>query len=146
MSTTQFHPRPAAQADRSLTDVLKTLRDQFISLLRQEVDLARTEMSEKASRAGRNIGYLAVGTLVAYSGALFLLLALQQLLALGLAAAGAQYHAQWFSALIVGAVVGLIGYALVQKAISTLKHESVMPAKTAQSLQENKQWIQERVT
>lgn len=139
MSTTQY-------PDRTLTDLLKTLRDQFSTLLRQEVDLARTEMSEKGARVGRNVAYLAVGGLIAYAGLLFLLLAIQQVLALGLRAAGAETNAQWFSALIVGLVVAVIGYAFVQKGISTLRRERVTPSKTAQSLQENKQWIKERAT
>lgn len=132
--------------DRSLTDLFKTLRDQLATLLRQEVDLARTEMSEKGARVGRNLGYLAAGGLVAYAGLLFLLLALQQLLAYGLYQAGVEGNAQWFSALIVGVVVGGIGALLVSKALATLRHESLVPPKTAQSLQENKQWIQERMT
>ncbi len=78
--------------------------------------------------------------------AFFVLFGLTALMYVGLVAAGLQHiHAGWLSPLIVGVVVGLVGYSLIQKAISTLKHESLVPERTAQSLQEDKQWMQAKI-
>ena len=65
----------AVREERSIGQLLKELRDETTTLLRQEVDLAKTEMGEKASRVGKNLGSLAVGGGVAFLGALALLAA-----------------------------------------------------------------------
>lgn len=128
---------------RSIAGLIRELRDETTILLRQEVALAKTEMSEKASRAGRNAAYLAAGGLVAYAGALFLLLALTSALLIGMMAAGLDAEiAWWLAPLIVGGIVALIGYGLVQKGLNALKHQSPVPEKTKESVQENKQWLQ----
>lgn len=132
---------------RSITGLLRELRDETTILLRQEVALAKTEISEKASRAGRNAAYLATGGLIVYAGALFLLLAATAALLVGLEAMGVDRGITlWLAPLIVGGVVALVGYGLVQKGITTLKHESLVPEKTKESVQENKQWLQDRMT
>ena len=131
--------------ERSIGQLLKELRDETTTLLRQEVDLAKTEMSEKASRVGTNLGSLAMGGAVAFLGALALLAAvvygltslLDQFMSLGVAV--------WLAPLIVGIVLAVIGYNLVQKALQTLKQESVTPRKTTETLQENKEWLKAKV-
>ena len=133
--------------NRSIGSLLRDLRDETTLLLRQEVALAKTEMSEKASRYGRNAGYLAVGGVVAFAGVLFLLLALTVgLYALLVAMDLSHYVAGWLAPLIVGAVVTAIGYSLVQKAITAFKHETPVPERTKESLEENTRWLQHKVS
>ncbi len=132
---------------RSLTDLLKELRDESTLLFRQEVALAKTEMTDKASRTGRNVAFLAVGGAVAYAGLLIILMAAVVGLYLGLNAAGlSNATSGWLAPLIVGGVVAAIGYGLIQKAISTLKHESLAPERTVETMQDNKNWIKEKVS
>lgn len=132
---------------RSLADLLKELRDESLRLFRQEIDLAKTEMTEKASVAGRNIAYLATGGAIAYAGLLLVLVAAAAgLYAIFVAAGLSHMISGWLAPLIIGAVVLAIGYGLVQKAISTLKRESLKPERTVESLQDNKNWIKEKVS
>lgn len=136
---------PVVQEDRSIVQLLKELRDETTTLLRQEVDLAKTEMSEKASRVGRNVGSLAVGGAVLFLGALALLAAvvygltslLDQFMSLGVAI--------WLAPLLVGLVLAGVGYSLTKKALATLRQESLAPQKTTQTLQENKEWLKSRI-
>jgi xanthine/uracil permease len=136
---------PAVHEERSLGQLLKELRDETTTLLRQEVDLAKTEMSEKASRVGSNLGSLAVGGAVAFLGALALLAAvvygltslLDQFLSIGVAI--------WLAPLIVGVVLAAVGYSLVKKALATLRQESLTPQRTTQTLPENKEWLKARM-
>ena len=136
---------PAVQEDRSIGQLLKELRDETTTLLRQEVDLAKTEMGEKASRVGSNIGSLAMGGAVAFLGALALLAAvvygltslLDQFMSVGVAI--------WLAPLIVGLVLAAVGYSLVKKALATLRQESLTPRRTTQTLQENKEWLKSRM-
>lgn len=143
----QIRQHHAHDNDHSVVDLIKQLRDEGITLFRQEILLAKEEMSEKASRVGRNVGYLVAGGLVAYAGVVVVLLALSALLYAGLVAAGLSHMVSgWLAPLIVGGVVALIGFALVKKAQSALADESAVPERTKQSLQEDKQWVQNKVT
>jgi xanthine/uracil permease len=132
--------------DRTIGQLLKELTHESSTLLKQEMDLAKTEMSEKASRLGANLGEVAVGGGVALLGAIALLLAviygltslLNKFMSLGVAA--------WLAPLIVGIVLAAIGYSLVKKALATLKQEGIAPQKTTQSLQENKEWLKQKIS
>jgi hypothetical protein len=138
--------RRVGEEDHTVVDLIKQLRDEGTTLFRQEILLAKQEMSEKAARVGRNLGYLVAGGLVAYAGVVVVLLALSALLYTGLAAAGmSHFVAGWLAPLIVGGVVALIGFGLVKKAQHTLADETVVPERTKQSLEEDKQWIQNKV-
>jgi len=139
---TQTHP---PSSDNSLASLIRELRDESTTLLRQEVALAKTELTEKASVLGRNAAYLAVGGLVAYAGLVFILLSLSELLSAGLVRAGLSTTvASWLAPGIIGLVIAGVGYALIQKAKSTLSRESLTPEKTIQSLKEDKQWTQDK--
>lgn len=132
--------------ERSIADLIKELRDETTMLVREEVTLAKTEMSEKVNRVTRNAGYLVGGSLVAFAGLIVLLMAGSAGLYVGLVAAGlTHYTAGWLAPLIVGGVVVAIGYAFLQKAISTLKHESVVPERTAKTIQDDKNWMKQKV-
>lgn len=135
----------AVREERSIGQLLKELRDETTTLLRQEVDLAKTEMTEKASRVGSNLGSLALGGGVAFLGSLALLAAvvygltslLDQFMSLGVAV--------WLAPLIVGVILAAVGYSLIKKALETLKQESLAPRRTTETLQENKEWLKSKM-
>jgi uncharacterized small protein (DUF1192 family) len=132
---------------RSLMELIKELRDETITLLRQEVALAKTETSEKASVAGRNAASLAIGGLVAYAGLMFLLLAATVGLYVGLVEAGlTNATSGWTAPLIVGGVVTVIGWVMVQKALHTFRNESFDLERTKASINADKDWIKEKVS
>jgi uncharacterized membrane protein YqjE len=123
--------------NRSLGELFAELSRETSTLVRQEVQLAKTEMSETASQVGKDIGFLAVGGAVAYAGFLALIaMLILVLVALGLAS--------WLSALIVGLVVAGIGYFLVQKGLNELKRVDLKPQQTIETLQEDKEWAKEQ--
>jgi len=62
--------------DRSIGQLLKELTQESSTLLKQEVNLAKTEMSEKVSRVGTNTAAVGVGGAVALLGAMALVAAL----------------------------------------------------------------------
>jgi hypothetical protein len=133
--------------DQSIANLLKQLRDEGTTLFRQEILLAKQEMSEKVSTVGRNVAYLTAGGMVAYAGLVVVLLALSALLYAGLIAADLSHMtAGWLAPLIVGGIVALIGFFLVKKGQRALADEGFTPERTRQSLEEDKQWIQNKVT
>ncbi|HTG35519.1 MAG TPA: phage holin family protein [Thermoanaerobaculia bacterium] len=132
--------------ERSIGQLLKELTQESSTLLKQEVNLAKTEMSEKASRIGANLGEVAVGGAVALLGAIALLLAAVYGLTSILNNFMNQEVAVWLAPLIVGGILAAVGYSLIKKALATLKQESITPQRTTQSLQENKEWLKEKIS
>lgn len=125
----------------SLPTLLRELRDQGVALLRQEAALARAEMMEKAQIAGRNVGYLMFGAVLAGAGLVVLLFAAVAGVAVALASAGLEVHAAWLAPLLVGGLFALLGWALVSKGKSGLKHLDPVPERTVDTMKENQQWI-----
>lgn len=119
--------------ESSLSDLFAELASQVSTLVRNEAALARTEVTQKASQAGKDIGVLAAGGLIAYAG----LLAIIAALILGLAQAGLPL---WLSALVVGLVVAGIGYIVARRSLDNLRRGSLAPEHTIATLKEGREW------
>jgi fatty acid desaturase len=128
----------ARNDERSLGELFGDLARDMGVLVRQEVQLATTEMTHKASRAAQEVGTIVVGGLVAYAG----LLAILAAVIVGLAAAG---FAWWQAALLVGVIVAVIGGLLVQRGLAALKHADLAPRRTMETLKEDTQWAKDRM-
>jgi uncharacterized membrane protein len=131
--------------ERSLGQILKDLTSETSTLLRQEVDLAKTEISEKTSRVGTHVGALAAGGAVAFLGALALLFALIYGLTSLLDRFMSLRVAVWLAPLAVGLALAAVGYSMMKKARESLRHEGIAPKRTTESLQENKEWLKTRM-
>jgi len=119
--------------EKSLGELFGELSRDTAELVRKEVQLARTEMTAKASRMGRHVAYIAIGGFIVYAGVLALVAALVIILqAVGLT--------WWASALIVGIVVALAGYLVVQRGVSGLQRTNLTPTETIETLKENAAW------
>jgi len=125
--------------DRSLGDLFGDLARDMGVLVRQEVGLATTEMTYKASHAAQHAAFVLAGALVAYAG----LLAVLAAIIVALATAGLGW---WQSALLVGVVVLVVGGVLVQRGITALKHADLAPRETMQTLKEDTQWAKNRMS
>jgi hypothetical protein len=125
--------------ERSLGDLFAELTRETSTLVRKEVELAKTELGQKASKAGKNIGFLAIGGAVAYAGALALIGAVILLLAQAL-------DSLWLSALLVGLLVAGVGAFLIQKGLAALRTVDLMPHKTLETLKEDKEWAKDQIS
>jgi len=134
---TVSEPRPAGVGEPSLGELFGELSREMTDLVRGEVDLAKTEMSRKASSLGKDFGFLAAGIAVAYAG--FLALIATVIIALA--------HAMpwWLAALIVGVVVAAIGGYLVYQGLQNLKSMSLAPTETIETLKEDAEWTKEAI-
>lgn len=120
--------------ERSLGELFADLARESSTLIRQEVELAKTELSQKAARAGKDIGFLAVGGLILYAGFLVVLAGI----VLGLDRAGLP---SWVAALLVGVIVLGVGYGLVHKGLAELRRSDLAPKQTIESIKEDAQAI-----
>jgi xanthine/uracil permease len=125
-----------ATEERSLGELFGLLADQAKTLVNQEVALAKVEAAQKAKTAGKGVGFAAAGGFVAYAGLLAVIAGI--ILLVG------QWVPMWVSALIIGIVVILVGYLLLQKGLNDLKAENLKPRQTTASLKDNKEWLQEQ--
>ena len=125
--------------ERSLGDLFSDLSRETTTLVRQEVQLAKAELTQSATEVARGIGMLVAGGAVAYAGLLFLLLAI----VFGLIEAGWD---AWLSALVVGVVVVAVGAVLVLRARESLKPANLAPQKTVETLKEDAEWAKEQIT
>ena len=123
--------------DRSLGELFSELTRQMTTLVRQEVELARTETTAKVSRIVQNAALLAVGGAVIYAGVLALVAAAIFLVAtLGVPG--------WVSALIVGALLVIVGFLLVQRGLSALRADDLAPRRTIETLKEDAELMRGR--
>jgi hypothetical protein len=127
---------PEPHDDRSLGELFGELVTEARTLVRQEVDLAKTEMTQKATVAAKSGAKVAAGGVVALIGSLPLVAAL----VIGL---GHLIGYGW-AALIVGAVITGIGAFMAMNGIKTMKATSLAPVETKAQLQETKQWLQDQ--
>jgi uncharacterized membrane protein YqjE len=119
--------------DRSTGDLVKQLSEQTSTLVRQEVELAKLELTEKGKQAGVGAGILGGAGLVAMLG----IVALTAALIAGLAEA----MDVWGAALIVGVV-----YIAVAGMLALLGRDRVRrgmppkPEETIETVKEDVEW------
>lgn len=134
--------------ERSLGDLFSELATETSTLVRQEVALAQVEITQKATRAGKQVGFLVVGGAVGYAALLVILSALviglTQLIA---SVTGWQtITSAWIAAAIVGLIVAGIAFFLVTNALAALKKTDLAPRETIESVKEDAQWIKDQVS
>ncbi len=95
-------------------------------LVKQELTLAKTEMSQKIAHVTKNLGLLLAGGAVAYAGVIILLIGLAYLLDTVL-------HHQWLSFLVVGAAAAGGGGFFVMKGLASIRKEDLTPHQTIES-------------
>jgi len=118
---------PPRAEERSIGELFGDLTRETTELVRQEINLAKIEMTTKATRIGKDIGMIAAGGVVALGG----LLTLVAFLVLVLAALGLKL---WASALLVGLVLTGIGAGVAMSGLGRLRHVDPVPHQTMEAL------------
>ncbi len=120
--------------DRSLGELFSDLSQQTADLIRQEMRLAKVELSEKLSDVGRHAMMIGVAAAFGLAAVVTIAAAITLLLIeVGVVA--------WLAAAITAAVMGLTAYLLAQSGISALRKKSIAPVETIHSLKETTQWL-----
>jgi hypothetical protein len=130
---------PELKQERSITELFGQLTQDITLLLRQELQLARSEMSEKISRLTTNLISVTAGGLVAYMGVWALVAALV------LALHELADISPWVSALIVGVILAIVGYVMLQRGLTELKRVDLAPRRTVENIKDDVQAIRDDV-
>jgi hypothetical protein len=119
-------------ADSSVGELLSVVTSDVQTLFRQEVELAKTEVKQEATKAGKAAGMYGGAGFAGYMVLLFLSLAA----VLGLANV---MDGGW-AALIVTAVWAVIAAVLYQRGRTRMRTVTPKPDQTVETMKENAQW------
>ncbi len=122
-------PRP----ERSLGDLFADLSQKTTLLIRQEVQLAKSELSQKAAQAGRGGAMLGVGGLIANAA----LLTFTATVVLLLVQAGLD---AWAAAGLTAVLLAGVSYVLIRSGLGKLR-QPMAPVETIDSIKETAQWL-----
>jgi hypothetical protein len=115
-------------------------------LLRKEIDLAKTEASEKVSKALTGIEGMVIGLVLAIGAVGVLLSALVSGLASILVHNGiSQNSANAVSALGVGVVIGGVAWLFISRGLATLRGSNFTLDRTAASLRRDVDVVKEKI-
>jgi uncharacterized membrane protein YqjE len=124
--------------ERTLGQMFAELSRETRTLVQQELQLAKTELAEKASKMGKGVGLLIGGGLIAYGGLLAIIAAMVLILiVMGLP--------PWAAALVAGVLVAGVGYLLIRSGLAVLNPQELKPQKTIDTLKEDAQWLKAQV-
>jgi hypothetical protein len=146
-------PEEAAKADystdhpqRSLASLLRELRDEAVTLIQQELALARSEISHKVSQAQRAAASSVGGVALLLAGLITICAAASAgLYVLMLELGVGPEIALWAAPLAVGIVVLLIGWAMAAQAKKVTSADHWRPERTERSVRETKQWAERKL-
>lgn len=124
--------------EKSLGDLFSELATETSNLVKQEVALAQVELTQKATKAGKNVGFLVVGGAIGYAALLAFIAALIISLSYLIPA--------WAAALIVGVIVAIAAGVLVMSALSALKNMNFTPNQTVETIKEDAQWLKDQMS
>jgi len=131
---------------RPLPELIGGLVSDLSGLFRKEIQLAKTEASEKVSEIGVAAGSVAIGGVMLLGALGVLLAAVVSLLASWMVGAGMDpILANALSALVVTAVVGIAGWLTISKGLNALKASNLSMNRTATSLGRDANVVKERL-
>lgn len=130
---------------RSLPELLRDLSNDVTMLFRKEVQLAKAEAGEKASKVLSGMEFLLAGGVLAL-GALGVLLAaaVSILAALFVNMGMGELTASSLAALIVGGIVAIIAWSFISRGLKQLRAQDLALDRTAQSLARDADIIKEK--
>ena len=125
-------------ATTEIADNIRAFTRDGVELVRKEVQLAKLETTEKVSQLANGLVFVIVGALLLVVALGFLAEALVE----GLAAI---VGSEGLAALIVGAIVAIVGIVLVLKGKSNLSPENLKPSRTLRTTERGYEKMSEAV-
>ena len=126
--------RPAGEdlREQPLGELLKQLSQETATLVRQEIDLAKAEVSTTGKRAGVGIGLVGAAGVVGF-------LALAALTACLILALNT-FMPAWLAALIVAVVYGVVAGILAMRGRDKVKEATPPAPQTVETVKEDIEW------
>jgi hypothetical protein len=137
--TTHDTPTEEELRERPIGDLVKQLASQTSTLVRQELDLAKAEMSQKAATAGKGAGLIGGAALTGLLAAGALTACLILVLSEAMDA--------WLAALIVAVVMGAVAAVLALAGRNKVREATPpVPEQTVETVKEDVEWAKTRTS
>jgi Putative Actinobacterial Holin-X, holin superfamily III len=137
MQSTMNQTQHAPEEGRSLMALFSDLLRETSTLVHNEAELAKVEISDKVSQVSNGLAELAIGGLIVFAGFIVTLIAIAN----GLAHILPPEQADWLAPLIVGVVVMVIGYIALMRGRRNVKPENLAPERTMESMRRDAQMV-----
>ncbi|MBB3565295.1 putative membrane-bound dolichyl-phosphate-mannose-protein mannosyltransferase [Rhizobium sp. BK512] len=135
-----------ANENTPLSELIGGLLSDVTGLLRKEIDLAKTEVSEKVKKALSGAEFLMIGLVLAIGAVGVLLSALVSGLAVVISRYGiSEVSANALAAVTVGLVIGAIAWLLISRGITALRGTQLTLDRTTASLRRDAEIVKEKV-
>jgi uncharacterized membrane protein YqjE len=127
--------------DRSIGGLIKELMQELTSLVRNEAELAKAEVSEKVSQVQNGIASMAIAGVLLLVG----LIVLMDAAVVGVGYLLPPSTRAWLAPLIVGGILAIIGFILLSKGRANLQSQNLAPQRTVESMRKDKALAQEQL-
>jgi uncharacterized membrane protein YqjE len=127
---------------RGIGTLLRDLAEGSVTLVRDEVRLARLEIAEVVAGMGQGTALVASGAVLGLLGALSLIAGLILLI-------GDQWlpaDLYWVAALIISLITGGLAMWLAKHGLALVSPPRLAPHETVTTLKEDKEWLKQRLT
>ena len=124
------------RGERSFSEVVESIVGNVQTIIRSEIQLAKTEVKEETTKAARATGILAAGSLLGVYAGGFLLLTVVRALE--------NVTAPWLASLIVAVLAGVAALIAINAGRTRMKHVHPAPDKTIKTVKENVEWVKDQ--
>lgn len=131
--------------NRSIGDLIRELADEGRSLLRSEVSLVKAELTDKVHVYERNSSRIAIGGAFLLAALFFVLWAVNMGVTALLTLAVEEEIAVWLAPLLIGIILAVVGRSMVKGGTNEIRHEGLVPERTARTLRDDTRWAKEQV-
>lgn len=119
---------------RSVAELFGDLSDQVVTLMKQELALARVELLQQGKVMARDAIMVGVGAALGFAALLTGVAAVVLVVvALGVA--------PWLATFAVTVLAAIVAYVLMNAGLASMRRHMVVPRQTVQSIKETAQWL-----
>jgi uncharacterized membrane protein YqjE len=123
-------------SERSTAEIVKDIAGNLQDIMRSEIELARSEMTQKALEGGKAAAVAVAGGTLALYALAFLLVCIFDAIALAIP--------YWAAALAIAVPLMLISALMLAAGIRRLRQINPKPAQTIRSIRENVTWFRKQ--
>jgi hypothetical protein len=127
---------------RGFAEIVRDLAEGGVTLVRDELRLARIEIGDVVAGIGRGTGLVATGAVLVLLGGIAFVAGIVLLV-------GDQWlpaDRYWLAALIVMIVTGGLAAWLAKRGIALVSPSHLVPRETVTTLKEDEEWLKQRLT
>ena len=135
-------PIVRANTRRGIGEMLRDLADGSARIVRDEIALARIELTTMVRSVGTGVVFTALAAVLTLLGALSSIAGIVLLI-------GDQWLPRdlyWVGALVVLAISGAAAFVFVRRGLRLVSPATLEPTETITTLREDKEWLKQRLT